>query len=176
MIGIRRPLSITIAALVVSGLSAAMFLPQGPEAKAALGPLQVITLGPDDFQPRNSSTRHYATSWDNAYLWSDGTMVSRIPFPAEQVMVTGLKLRVYDNEDPADLCYRMYRAEPNEMSTTTMRWGCTSGASDTDPQILQESVSWQIGGYRSAYLWVKSEGAANQLRFYGAQILYQVVT
>lgn len=145
-----------------------------PQAKATLGPLQAVTLAGADFHPVNDAAEFNS---DGSLVIGNGFQTARISFPAEVVVVTSVKVRVYDN-DAEDLCAKLYRAVPADASAAYLGGTCTSGTSAQTPQTLTiPSVYARIGGFQTAFLWV-TFGAAKSagLALYGATVFYRVVS
>jgi hypothetical protein len=166
-------------AVAVLAMAVVAFAPGGePEAKAALGPLQAVTLTAADFHPRSDSETF---SFDGYAVTGDAGMVARIPFPAEAVVLTSVKVRVFDNVAGVNgaVCVTLYRAVPSGglYGLDFLGQACTSGTSSVDPQTLTiPAVFTRIGGYHTAYIWVDLIQADPELRFYGATVFYRVVT
>jgi hypothetical protein len=167
-----RALSAGFVAALLALASLAFTVGDDPEAKAALGPLQAVTLTAADFHPA-SDTAGFTNG--GYYLESAGVQIARIPFPAETVVLTSLKARVYDNY-ASDLCIWLYRAVPADATEDDLGGACTSGQSPTRPQTLSISAFTRVGKFHTAYLWAEFGADSFDLRLYGATVFYRVVT
>jgi hypothetical protein len=168
-----RPAAAVLAGAILAALLTS-FPPGGqPEAKAALGPLQAVTLTGADFHPYEDGGDFHI---NGNYIRGSGYFVARIPFPAETVVITSVKYRVYDDQAAGDACVRLYRATPAEGSDVSWGERCTTGTSTTDPQTLTLPVFERVGRFHTAYFWVSLDGTNDtDLKLYGATVFYRVV-
>lgn len=144
-----------------------------PRAKATLGPLRAVTIPAGAFDPVNDETDFSNTGW---HLTSDSPHGAFISFPAETVLLTQVKVRVYDNASTAgNLCVSLYREVPADAASEFLGQDCTVGASTTDPQTLTITAFKRIGRFHSAFLWAVFDAKDFNLALYGATVFYRVV-
>jgi hypothetical protein len=156
-------------------LGAVVLAPPGstPQAKAALGPVQSVTLAAADFHPAFDQVDVSNQGW---WLYANGTLMARIPFPAETVVLTSVKARVYDNVAAGDVCVRLARGVPGAPGVDALGTRCTDGASSDNPQTLSITAFKRVGGYHAAYLEVEFDTKHLDLNLYGVTVFYRAVT
>jgi hypothetical protein len=167
-----RVSSIVLVVALVSALAVAFTPHESPEAKAALGPVQAVTLTGADFHPSQDGTDFHN---NGGYVRFDGVQVARIPFPAETVVITSIKARVYDDHAD-DMCVTLYRSRPADADEDYWADACSSGQSTVNPQTVSMTIFKRVGRYHTAYLWAHSNTNTTHLRLYGATVFYRVVT
>jgi hypothetical protein len=143
-----------------------------PSAKALPPDLHVVTLTAADFHPAVDSLTFVS---GGVGVYADGAMYARVPFPDEDVLVTSIKVRAYDNHGPAGLCVRLRRSHPataTNLYLTTLL--CTTDTAQ-DPQTMYSTVFTPVGKHYVAFVHASFGGYSPNLQLYGASVFYRVM-
>jgi len=141
-------------------------------AKALPPDIHAVTVAAADFHPVLDSTL-FANGGDS--VRSNSAMYARIPFPDENVLVTSIKVRAFDNSGPGNLCARLRRSHPatgTDIDLTNLL--CTTTTAAEDPQTMFSTVFTPVGKHHVAYLHASFGHYSNLLELYGATVFYRI--